>query len=208
MALPTGKFWASTQGRLVVLLRGGDLAVKQLAEALGLTGNAVRAHLATLERDGLVGPTGSRRGTRKPNVLYGLTPAGEHLFPRMYGPILRHLLSELKDRVPADTVVDMVRAVGRRMAPDYRAAVAGGAAGHPDRALAVLRDLGGFCDAEAQEGKTLLTCSDCPLGAVVAAHPEVCRLIETLLADVLGVPVQERCQVGEKPKCAFEVRAG
>ena len=48
------RFFASTRGRVTTLLRQGDRTVEELAQALGLTDNAVRAHLVTLERDGLV----------------------------------------------------------------------------------------------------------------------------------------------------------
>ena len=48
------RFLSSTRGRLVTLLRRSARTVDELAHELGLTDNAVRAHLATLERDGLV----------------------------------------------------------------------------------------------------------------------------------------------------------
>jgi predicted ArsR family transcriptional regulator len=56
------RFFGSTRGRLVRLLRGAARTVEELAAALALTDNAVRAHLATLERDGLVQQAGVRRG--------------------------------------------------------------------------------------------------------------------------------------------------
>ena len=48
------RFLESTRGRIVTLLRGSPRTVKELATGLELTDNAVRAHLTTLERDGLV----------------------------------------------------------------------------------------------------------------------------------------------------------
>ena len=60
------RFFASTRGQVVTLLRQGHATVEDLARALGLTDNAVRAHLAALERDGLVVQSGLRRGTGKP----------------------------------------------------------------------------------------------------------------------------------------------
>lgn len=199
------RFWSSTRGRIVTMLRGGMRTVNELAQALELTDNAVRAHLTALERDGLVQQTGSRKGTRKPNLTYALTPEAGHLFPKEYAVILGHLLAVLKERHPPEAVVEFLRAVGRRMALDYRAAVeAGGGVDLPGHALAVLRDLGGFCRSEERDGAVVLSCSDCPLAAVVEAHPEVCRLVATVLADALGAPVRERCQ---PPRCVFELTA-
>ena len=47
------RFWDSTRGRIIVLLRKGECSVNDLAKALDLTDNAVRAHLTALGRHGL-----------------------------------------------------------------------------------------------------------------------------------------------------------
>ena len=72
------KFFESTRGKVVTLLRRGGRTVEELAQELGLTDNGVRAHLASLERDGIVRqrglvPHGS--GGRKPAYIYELTPS-------------------------------------------------------------------------------------------------------------------------------------
>ena len=36
-------------------------------------------------------------------------------------------------------------------------------------------------------------------------HPEACRMVETLIAELAGVSVRERCERGAKPRCCFEV---
>ena len=53
---------ASTRGRILALLRDEHRTVNDLSAALHLTDNAVRAHLLSLERDGLVQQRGMRRG--------------------------------------------------------------------------------------------------------------------------------------------------
>src|SRR5512135_2794287 len=47
-------FFASRRGQIITLLRRSSRTADELAQALGLTHTAVRAHLAALERDGLV----------------------------------------------------------------------------------------------------------------------------------------------------------
>src|SRR5436189_4171855 len=81
-------FLESTRGRIVTLLRRNNRTVEELAQELALTDNAVRAHLATLERDGIVQQRGARRGSGKPSYIYELTPEAEYLFPKAYGPVL------------------------------------------------------------------------------------------------------------------------
>src|SRR5690242_3667255 len=93
----TKDFLASTKGRIVSLLRGVGGTVNDLADALALTDNAVRAQLTALERDGLVRKRGIRRGLRKPHQEYELTPEAEQLFPKPYAAVLSELLSTLKE---------------------------------------------------------------------------------------------------------------
>ena len=197
------RFWATTRGQLLVLLRRGSETVAELAGALGLTDNAVRSHLTALERDGLVRPTGTRRGPRRPRVTYAVTAEAERLFPKEYGAVLRHLLDELKDRLSPGQLDDVARAAGHRFARDFAGGPPGGPADRVERAAGVLRELGGCCDVEAANGTVVLGCSVCPLAKAAAGHPEVCRLVETMLGDVVGVPVRQRCQA-EPPRCRFE----
>ena len=69
--------------------------MNDLARALGVTDNAVRANLARLERDGLVRQAGSRPSFRKPETVYDITPAAEGLFAKAYAPLLKVLLDVL-----------------------------------------------------------------------------------------------------------------
>jgi predicted ArsR family transcriptional regulator len=198
------RFYASTRGQVVSLLRRGRRTVDELAGALGLTDNAVRAHLASLERDGLVKQEGVRRGAGKPAYAYALTPDAERLFPKAYGPVLRQILDVLVERVPADQLEDALREAGRRIA-----------AGHPARngdrrariaqAAALLEDLGGLVEVEEGEDSTTIRGYDCPLAAAVPSHPEVCRLAEAMLEAVVGAPVTECCERGASPHCRFVV---
>jgi predicted ArsR family transcriptional regulator len=202
------RFWESTRGRIISLLRRETRTVNELATAVSLTDNAVRTHLDRLERDGLVRPSGTRPGTRKPNILYTLTPAAERLFPKMYGPVLRQLLAVLAERLPAKKLNDFMRAAGRRLAEEHRSAVkADQIEDRVGEAIAVLGKAGGACESVRNDGKLIVRCFDCPLAVAAVGHPEVCRLVETMLADLLGVPVKQHCEAEPAPQCVFEVNA-
>jgi len=165
------RFLDNTRGRIVVLLRKGECSVNDLAKAFDLTDNAVRAHLTALGRDGLVRQSGTRRGTRKPNLTCGLTPDAKRLFPKVYGSLLVHFLDVLKERLPPNEVDAFVRAIGHQMAPHLQPEVQ-----TPDlreKAAAVLHRPGGFCDSDGRNGTIVFRCSDCLLTAVVASLPEV-----------------------------------
>src|SRR5690349_17577434 len=94
------RLFASSRGRIIRLLRRAGQTVNDLAAALGLTDNAVRANLARLERDGLVRQAGSRPSVRKPETVYDITPEAERLFARAYAPLLDALVAVLEAKLP------------------------------------------------------------------------------------------------------------
>ena len=118
------KFFESTRGRMVTLLRRSGRTVEELARALGLTDNGVRAHLAVLERDGIVRQRGSvRRGSGggKPAYVYELTSEAEGLFPKAYEPALSRLLDVLAERLGAEDSEALLRlSLGRRQDRTHR----------------------------------------------------------------------------------------
>jgi predicted ArsR family transcriptional regulator len=198
------RFFATTRGRIVMLLRRAGRTVDELAQALDLTDNGVRGHLVTLERDGLVRQHGTRRGGGKPAYTYELTPDADQLFPRAYDEILAQLLDILAGRLSPELVGDILEelsqhlAVGRVAPPgDLRSRVEWGAA--------VLRDMGGLPEVEESDGAFLIRGYSCPVGAVAARHPGACRLAELLLGTVIGATVSEQCERGASPRCCFEV---
>src|SRR5829696_4037407 len=114
----TRRFFETSRGQIVTLLRRSARTVEELAESLELTDNAVRSHLATLERDGLIRQGGVRRGpgAGKPPAVYELDPAAEPLLSQAYAPVLVALLDEMAERLPPAESEALLRAVGRRLA--------------------------------------------------------------------------------------------
>lgn len=197
------RFLASTKGQVVTLLRHGRATVEDLARALGLSDNAIRAHLAALERDGLVVQTGLRRGVGKPAYTYALTSEAERFFPKAYGALLHLMLDVLAERLPPPERDDFMREVGHRLAAGH-AAPAGDLPSRVDHAVALLGGLGGLAEVVHENGCLVIQGRSCPLAAAVPGHPETCLLAETLLADVIGAPVRQVCDT-EGPRCRFEI---
>jgi predicted ArsR family transcriptional regulator len=200
----------SPRGQIVTLLRRSGRTVEDLAQALGLTSNGVRAHLAVLERDGIVRQRGSVRrssGGGKPAYVYELTQGAEDLFPKAYEPALRRLLDVLSERLGSEESEALLRSVGRRLAEEHsmRADGTDGARARLESAVEILNELGGLAELEEHDGALVIRGYSCPLAGVTPDHPEVCRMAETLIAELAGVPVHERCDRGERPRCCFEI---
>lgn len=199
------RFFESTRGQIVTILRGSDCTVEDLAGKLDLTDNAVRAHLLTLERDGLVRQSGLRRGPRKPHFIYALTSEAEGLFPKAYDALLNQLLAVLKNRLKPAEIEEVLREVGRAVAAGTPTEQGADLASRVQTAMKVLEAIGGAAEVEQDGDKIVICSSGCPLAAAVAVHPEVCRLAETLIAEIVKVPVQEHCDRAGSPKCRFVI---
>ena len=197
---------ASTRGRILALLRAEDRTVNDLVAILKLTDNAVRAHLVSLERDGLVQQRGTRRGIRKPHAAYGLSGEAEHIFPKEYGPLLNHFVSVVSQRLGPNAVRSAMREVGRAVARDHIDQTKGRSRDERiDIALRVLSDLGGLATLGERDGKQVILGNGCPLAAVTASHPEACLIAEALLSKIIGVQAKKCCEYGTTPRCCFAI---
>ena len=198
-------FGDSTRGRVVALLRRRESSVEELAQALGITDNAVRAQLASLERDRIACVAGVRRdgAVGKPATLYGLVPATTPIFSSAYAPVLAGVLAELAERLPPRQLDAVLRAAGRRLAPLVPAS-----ASFADRVRAgagVLLDLGAEADVLETDIGFEIRGHGCVLSEAVTACPASCRAVSAMLAKVTGTSVQERCDRAGTPNCRFVI---
>lgn len=193
-----------TQARLLVLLRRAPQTITGLADAVGLTDNAVRMHIAALHRDGIVEPAGTQRDTGgKPARLYALTSQGEELFPKAYALVLGKLVAEIVRTQGRARAIELLRAVGVQAAAGAPRGT--NTKGRMDAAAQVFRNLGADADVEKTTDGWRLQAHGCPLSAVTTGHPELCELGKALVEEVVGEPVTECCQRGESPRCGFEI---
>lgn len=199
------RFFTSSRGQIVALLRRSARTVEELAKALDLTLNAVRVHLAALGRDGLVQQRGtvSRSTSGKPAYVYELTPAAENLFPKAYEPMLRELLGVLGEQLTSEESRALLSRVGRRMARG-RTVAQGGLSAQLEACVEILNNLGGLAEVEERNGTFIIRSYNCPASAVVVEHPEVCRVMETLLNELMDAAVSEHCDREGRPQCCFE----
>jgi DeoR family transcriptional regulator, suf operon transcriptional repressor len=193
------------RGRIIALLRRGAATVEELAASLGVTDNAIRAHLQLLEREGVVKATGSRQGpgAGKPAVTYAVAGEAESSLSSAYAPVLATLLETLAERSSPAELEELLREVGRRLGPDNPK---GGSFDTRVRAAAaLLSSLGSELDVERTPQGYLLRGHACPLAAVVRDVPSACHTVEELVGSVVGVPVRECCDRASGARCRFEI---
>lgn len=193
--------------RLLRLLRHMPRSVDEIAAAMGLTSNAVRFHLAGLERDGVVYRSGVRRagGPGKPPVLYAITPAAEVALSRAYAPVLAACMEELSATLDAEALEEFLHRAGERLARGAPVDTQRPLEERVRGAAALLRELGGLTSVAEIPDALLIVGHGCPLGAAVARAPRTCLAVRSLLARITGAAVQQRCAHGHRPSCCFVV---
>jgi predicted ArsR family transcriptional regulator len=196
----------TTRNRLIGLLRRGQRTVEELAAALGLTDNAVRAHLAALEREKVVRQAGVRRdgAVGKPAMLYEIAPDSTAVFSTAYAPVLGALLAELAAGMTPRQIESLLRRAGRRLARSI-----------PPRATFDERVRGSAAFLTAMGADAELVPSGkgyeirghgCVLSSAVTQCPATCVLLEQLLRDVSGGHVKECCdRATGRPNCRFTI---
>jgi predicted ArsR family transcriptional regulator len=202
-ALPAARFAALDR------VRQGDATVNAIAAALGVTDNAVRLHLAALERDGLV----RRRGVvhsgqvGQPAAEFEITGAGGVALSSAYPPVLTALAESIGGRLDSRAKRALFLDAGRRLAERVPSLKAGSLDTRADACAELLTSLGGSVRVEHARGRATLVGSGCPLSSTVCAEPGACTIVEGLLERAAGLRVEQQCAHGEHPSCRFELRS-
>jgi predicted ArsR family transcriptional regulator len=200
----------TSRGRIVTLLQTGRLTADDIASTLGLTRSAVRIQITVMERDGLVRKVGKRAGVTRPSHVYELTPEVEQLLSKAYIPLLTHLVDVFAEGLPAPQIETLLRRTGRGLARQLSGGkrVAGGVKARASVASALLNDQLGALTHVESNGRIVIRGAGCPLAALSGKHRGVCLAMESLVSEIVGVPVRECCDRDDRPRCCFEIQNG
>ena len=196
-----------TKAAVLDLLRNGPASVDDITAELGLTRNAIRFHLNSLEVAGLVVPDGIRRLPRagKPAILYSITPVAELQFSRAYAPVLAACLEELRHTLPPAGVMAFLRRVGARLAPATLRSRS--LSSKVKSAARLLNELGASATIKRTKAGYVIEGRGCPLSAAVSEEPCVCEAVRTMIFRIVDAEVIERCDRSGRPSCRFEISA-
>ena len=195
--------FVGTRGRIIDLIRRSRPSATEIARQLDLTYNAVRVHLASLERDGLIRKAGTRRGGTRPSTIYELAPGVDDALSRAYMPFASHLMRALGEHLSARELDDLMGEVGRNMATEWLRP-RGPLLQRVEAGSALLQELGAPNEIERSDDTVRIRGFGCSLAAAVNGQPHVCRAMESLLRELLETPVRECCDRGDHPRCCFE----
>jgi predicted ArsR family transcriptional regulator len=196
----------ATRGRLLALFRDGRWTVDDLAARLGLTDNAVRFHISSLEASGTVRKDGvlRKQGAGKPADVYTLTADAEESFSRAYAPVLAACVAELRETMSTTQLVAFLKRVGRRLAGGV-SRPSGSFSHRVAGAAELLNALGGVATVEKTGASFHIIGRACPLSRAVEADHCICAAVTAMVAEVVNADVTERCDRSGRPRCHFEM---
>jgi predicted ArsR family transcriptional regulator len=201
----------SRRAILTTLKQRGPATIAQLADELGLTGEAVRQQLLQLHRDGWVEArierSDERSRTGRPATIYRLSEAGDHLFPKQYDGLTVVMLDAVAEEIGGDAL----KRILSRMTDERVAAVGSSLRGLTlaQKVMALknwyLND-DPYMDIEATGGAYLLKERNCPFLNTAMRRPVLCAVSVNALTRVLGYKVvrDEKFQNGDG-RCVFRV---
>jgi predicted ArsR family transcriptional regulator len=196
---------AGTRGRIVAELRRGPATINELTTRLSMSPNAVRSHLAALERDDLVTlERGPPQGVGKPAHRYQLSADVHSLTPKAYDTMLDVVLTAARDSAGASGYADILHNAAARLGTNGLPANANFNT-RLEHTRVLLAKIGADVDVERTGNRVRLRGVDCPLASMVCAHPELCGVLADVIARQLGVAVRECCERSAAlPRCCFE----
>ena len=183
---------------LTYFAKSRTASAREIARALKLSAATVRHHLRVLAADGrleLISPRGSN-GRGRPEKVYSLPRAalGDNL-----AALSDALLTEAGSRVPMETLA-------RRLAGESNYA-SQPLARRLNLTVEKFNQMKYHARWEAgSEGPRILF-SHCPYAAIIEKHPELCRMDQTLLMELMGQPARQVSRTGKDGSsvCVFVV---
>ncbi len=197
----------SQRSLLDALKRRGAATTAELAAELDLNPETVRDHLRTLTAHGLARRLGSARGGRgRPELLYGLAPAAEALFPRREGEVLRRLAAYLRETGNEELLAAFfMRLVDERRADALARVRELEGRERLDEVARILTELGFMAVVEGSVEAPRLRLCHCPLRELVDETAIPCRVEIGFVAELLGERLARVSHIpAGDPACSYE----
>ena len=199
---------------ILIALKRSPSTIAQLAEAMQLTGEAVRQQLLQLHRDGWVESRtmrtpGEPARTGRPATLYRLSAAGDHLFPKGYDVLAITILDKVAEELGADAAKRILASITEARVRELEPRLAGLTL---EQRVEALHDLYSnddpYMQSEKVEDGYRLVERNCPFYNTAMARPVLCSVSVNSLSRLLGVRVarEQKFQDGDG-QCVFRVFA-
>jgi predicted ArsR family transcriptional regulator len=202
----------STRRQLLHLLKThGSCGISELSKQLGITEMAVRRHVHTLERDGLIRSNLVRQAMGRPMYRYCLTPKADDIFPKNYPQLTLDLLSELEEQTGGPEIIDLMFQ-GRRdkLEARYRQRMQDNPLQDRVVELTSIQNSGGYMtewQPAEEAGAYHMHEYNCPIAQVANRYRQACKCEQQLFETLLDAQVERtECLAEGGGRCTYAIR--
>ncbi|WP_320663486.1 winged helix-turn-helix transcriptional regulator [Prochlorococcus sp. MIT 1223] len=201
------------EAALSLLLEKGELSASSLSLSLGISVQAIRRHLRSLQNDGLVESISISLGPGRPSNVWHLTSKGHHCFFNEKGSekFALELLDSIEKRLSPNILKDLLNTQAFEKAILYRRKIGLGKVQDRLRKLIELRIEEGhkadFYKCKDDSLSWYLNAFHCSIKGIAESFPVVCdqelQLIRYIFPDCNVERVQWR--IDEAKTCGFKI---
>jgi len=203
----------STRSGLLRLLKmRGSCSTSEMAEAMGITEMAIRRHIQSLEKDGIIRSTLVRKAMGRPSYRYSLTETADDLFPKNYAQLALDLLDQLESFEDGEERITRLFEGRRdRLERRYRSRLSNLSPEQKIAALAEIQNESGYmaeCVADAETpGVYTLYEYNCPVAKVARQYRQACHSERQLFERLLDAEVERtECLADGQIRCTYKIR--
>tara|TARA_B100000073_G_scaffold337494_1_gene333477 strand:- start:540 stop:1214 length:675 start_codon:yes stop_codon:yes gene_type:complete len=198
------------EATLSLLLRQGEISAGALADELGISVQAMRRHLRTLEEEGLVEASPIAAGPGRPSNRWRLTQQGHQHFPDGSDTFALNLLESMATSLPPETLATLLDRQAHEKADHYRQQLGDGPLEQRIRRLVNLRSHEGYVSEMVPAENGCGWCINefhCSVQRIAEEFPAVCdqelQLIRMTFPDCHVERVHWRLESGHS--CGFQI---
>jgi predicted ArsR family transcriptional regulator len=199
----------STRERILIsLLKNPQSTISDLAKVVSINPISVRHHINSLLADKLIKAEEERHGVGRPRLVYALTEEGLERFPTRYFRLINRILVHVKDTMTSDQISDIFKGIAKDVATDHQNNLK---SLKFDEKLSYIEDFmeeeGFVMDWEEKDDQYIIHEVTCPYFHVVQTHPEVCRFDQTLISELLNMPLNKsNCILNGDLRCSYIIK--
>ncbi len=192
---------------LMVLLKKPKSTINELAESVSINAISVRHHLNSLQADGLIVDEEERHGVGRPRLVYSLSEEGLETFPTRYFRLANRILDRVRSSLTQEQINEIFTEIAKDIAAEHQNTLKQMTIEEKmDFVQTLLDEEGFFVEWEKKEDHYILHEVTCPYIHVVNQHPEVCKLDQALITELLEIPANKiKCMADGDKRCSYRI---
>jgi predicted ArsR family transcriptional regulator len=198
-----------TRRQIVMLLKKQkSMSVAEISRAISITPMAVRQHLISLEKRGMITYSPKKYGIGRPVFLYSLTSKALDIFPKAYADFVKEMLV-LVEKSDGRKKIDRLFQMRKELQLQESIKAIEGRSSIDDKLSALMELLdeeGYMVEFENKDGAYVMKQFNCILPAIASDYPEACKYELQLYRELLGLQVTRiQCQADGDPTCIYNI---